>query len=389
MGEFIAIDTSQDGLNSAIAGLLGRLLERGGVDAVLVPTKLPYKKDGRVVMQMLVTDPRHLDQVDPFAPVATCNSAKLLCSLTYEESGKKLAAVVRSCEVRAFIELVKLKQGRLDDLLLIGMDCHGRYENSDYLSYADGDEDSTINFLGANHEGRGTNQAVDFDITDACKSCEHPVAENVDLRLCVFGEDPRERIYVELLTDKGRQAVQPLGFSAAEEPRGRAPAVAALVKSRLEHRDQAFARVSEQIAEPTGILEIVGDCINCYNCRVACPVCYCRECVFVTDTFRHSSESYFRWAEKKGRQKMPTDTVFYHFTRMLHMSTLCVGCGQCTSACPNDIPVGMLLRTVANRTQKRFEYQPGRDVAEPQPLSTFHSDELLEVTGQEAATAGS
>jgi formate dehydrogenase subunit beta len=70
---------------------------------------------------------------------------------------------------------------------------------------------------------------------------------------------------------------------------------------------------------------------------------------------------------------------------MLHMSTLCVGCGQCTSACPNDIPVGALFRTVASRTQERFEYQPGRDVAEPQPLATFNGEELLEVTGQEAA----
>ncbi len=65
----------------------------------------------------------------------------------------------------------------------------------------------------------------------------------------------------------------------------------------------------------------------------------------------------------------------------------CVGCGQCTSACPNDIAVDTLFRTVANQTQQRFEYQPGRDVIEPQPMATFHSEELFEVTGQE--TAGS
>ncbi len=384
MSEFFAIDTKQNGLNGGIAGLLGKMLEKGGLDAVLVPSKLPYMKDKHIVMQTLVTDPEQLDQVDPFAPVATCNSAKLLSSLTYEEAGKKLAAVVRSCEARAFVELVKLKQGRLEDLLLIGIDCHGRYENNDYLRYADGDDDSTISFLSAVCEGNGTMQAADFDITEACKSCEYPVAENVDLRLCVFGEDPRKNIHLEVLTDKGGQAVEALGLSRGEEPRGRKAAVEALVQSRLEHRDQVFARMSKAIAEPDGLLEIVGNCINCYNCRVACPVCYCRECVFVTDTFRHASEAYFRWAEKKGRVKMPTDTVFYHLTRMLHMSTLCVGCGQCTSACPNDIPVGALFRTVAKQTQERFKYQPGHDVAEPQPLATFHSEELSDVTGQEA-----
>ena len=384
MSDFFAIDTKQAGLNGAIAGLLRKMLEKSGVDAVLVPSKLPYKKNERIVMQTLVADPEQLDQIDPFAPIATCNSAKVLSSLTYEESGKKLAAVVRSCEARAFIELVKLKQGRLEDLLLIGMDCNGRYENNDYLRYADGDNDSTINFLTAVHDGKGTKQAADFDITEACKSCEYPVAESVDLRLCLFGQDPRQSIHLQVLTDKGRQAVESLGLSPGEEPQGRKAAVEALVARRLEHRDQVFAQTSKAIAEPDGILEILGNCINCYNCRVACPVCYCRECVFVTDTFRHASEAYFRWAQKKGRVKMPTDTVFYHLTRMLHMSTLCVGCGQCTSACPNDIPVGTLFRTVASRTQKRFEYQPGHDVAEPQPLSTFHSEELFDVTGQEA-----
>jgi len=388
MGGFFVIETKQTGLNGAIAGLLGDLLEKGGLDAVLVPCSTSHKKGEHIVMQTLVTDREHLDRVDPFAPVATANSAKVLSSLTYQESGKKFAAVIRSCEVRAFIELVKLKQGRLEDLLLIGIDCNGRYENNDYLRYASRGDDSSIEFLTAINGGKGTEQADGFDITEACKNCEYPVAENVDLRLCVFGEDPRENIHLEVLTDKGREVVGSLDLSPGEEPHERQAVVEALVQRRLQHRDRAFAQMSDVIKKPEGILEVVGGCVNCYNCRVACPVCYCRECVFVTETFRHASEKYFRWAEKKGRQKMPTDTVFYHLTRMLHMSTMCVGCGQCTSACPNDIPVGTLFRTIAKVTQERFEYQPGHDVAEPQPLTTFHSDELLEVTGQESAPAG-
>jgi formate dehydrogenase subunit beta len=126
----------------------------------------------------------------------------------------------------------------------------------------------------------------------------------------------------------------------------------------------------------------VAACINCYNCRVACPVCYCRECVFVTDTMRHEGDQYLKWSQKKGRVKLPTDTVFYHLTRMVHMSTLCVGCGQCTSACPNDVPIWELLSSVADRTQARFDYVPGRSLEEGQPLAVFYAEELDEVTGQ-------
>jgi len=77
---------------------------------------------------------------------------------------------------------------------------------------------------------------------------------------------------------------------------------------------------------------------------------------------------------------MPTDTIFYHLTRMLHMSTLCVGCGQCSSACPNDIPVVELFRTVAEATQARFDYVPGRDFQEKQPLATFRDGEFEDVS---------
>jgi formate dehydrogenase subunit beta len=79
---------------------------------------------------------------------------------------------------------------------------------------------------------------------------------------------------------------------------------------------------------------------------------------------------------------MPTDTLFYHLTRLAHMGTLCVGCGQCTSACPNDIPVGQLFSMVGEEIQSVFDYVPGRDPGEEQPLAYFAEDELLEVTGQ-------
>jgi formate dehydrogenase subunit beta len=114
---------------------------------------------------------------------------------------------------------------------------------------------------------------------------------------------------------------------------------------------------------------------------VACPVCYCKECVFVTDVFNHDPSQYLQWANRKGIIKMPTDTLFYHLTRLAHMSTACVGCGQCSNACPNDIPVMELFRTVAQNTQQAFEYTAGRSVDEKPPLSEFRENEFNEVVG--------
>jgi formate dehydrogenase subunit beta len=82
---------------------------------------------------------------------------------------------------------------------------------------------------------------------------------------------------------------------------------------------------------------------------------------------------------------MPADTLFYHLTRMAHMSAACVGCGQCANACPNEIPLAELFRCVAQRTQAAFGYAAGRSAAEKPPLAEFREEEFAEVVGLRGA----
>ena len=101
----------------------------------------------------------------------------------------------------------------------------------------------------------------------------------------------------------------------------------------------------------------------------------------MNDVFDHEPSQFIRWAKKKGVLKVPTDTVFYHLTRLAHMSTACIGCGQCSNACPNNVPVMELFRTIASHTQAAFNYQAGSSIEEEPPLSTFREKEFSEVTG--------
>jgi formate dehydrogenase subunit beta len=377
MGQYAAIATGGE-LRKTVSGLLRQLLEKKVARAVMVAAAQPHQK---MIMPTLVSDPEMLEAADPFAPVAPRSAATVLGGLTRTPGGAPLAAVLRSCEVRAFIELCKLHQGSMKELLLIGVDCLGRYENGDYRRLAATHDDLTLAFL---KSASGPSQgALDgAELTAACRSCEHPVAEAVDLRLCVIGSDPLVEVGLEAASEAGRRVLAELGLEAGNPPAGREAALAELVARRRAFREEHLAEFAEKVQNIEELAALVAPCVNCYNCRVACPVCYCRECVFATDTFRHDGDQYLRWALGRGRLKLPADTVFYHLTRMMHMTTLCVGCGQCTSACPNEIPVMELFQSVAARTQARFGYVPGRSIEEPQPLAVFKAEEYDDVTGQ-------
>jgi formate dehydrogenase subunit beta len=374
MANFTKLSFKKGELNRELADFFKSMIEKGAVHALLAPMTQPEKG----VMQTLVTDPSNIENIDPFAPVVPVNGAKIASSVTATPSGRKIAMVLRSCEVRALVELVKLKQANLDDVLLIGIDCFGRYENLDFFKFQEQGKTSE-DFL--ENAAAGNTQNNDFDISAACKICEFPVPDNVDLRLCVIGTGS-DAVYIESLTPKGDKALEILGLSTGDSPGSRDSEVEKLTKKRTEARDKAFAEYRESTNSIQALEKRLAGCINCYNCRVACPVCYCKECVFVTDTFRHNGDQYMGWADNSGTLKMPTDTTFYHLTRMSHMSLFCVGCGQCTSACPNSIDLMPVFRTVAQKTQGRFDYQAGRAFDEEQPLAVFNSDELVEVTGQ-------
>jgi len=378
MAQTARLEVKDQDLLAALGGFFKSILEQDDISAILVPWRLPMKN---MVMPTLVTDPDQLDGVDPLAPAFPINGAKLVSRLTRKPMGGKIVAVLRPCEIRAFVELVKLHQGRAEELVIIGLDCLGAYGNKDYFRFVGDDvEASTRRFYDHVLAGKG-GRIEDIDLTSACRACEFPVPVGADILIGLYGVDVNDYLLVQSQSAEGEGLLDRLELSPIDEPASRREAVAAVVQQRTAVRDEMFAATRQATDSLEKLTTYFGNCINCYNCRVACPVCYCKECVFVTDVFNHEPSQYLRWADRKGIIKMPTDTTFYHLTRLAHMSTACVGCGQCSNACPNDIPVMEVFRTIARQTQEAFEYEAGRSLEESPPMSVFREDEFEEVVG--------
>jgi len=366
------LDTSKDGMLESIKGFLKGLLEKELVNAVLVPVELP---SGNNVVQTLVSNPEKLDAANPLAPVLPVNSARIISSITRTGSSqRKIAVVLRSCELRAVIELAKLKQVTLDNLLIIGIDCYGTYSINDYSNLAEEGKSPTDNALGNIKDGK-----EDELLREACQVCEYPAPLMTDLTIGMLGQDLGKELVLIARTEKGEELLEGLGLAAEDKSDAatkRETAVAKLLDKMKGIREKFFEQTKEEIGGADKLAAVFGPCIKCQNCRMACPVCYCRECFFVSPTFELEAEKYLGAAEKKGAMRMPTDTLLFHLTRMTHMAASCIGCGACEEACPNDIPLLKIFQLTGTNVQKLFNYIPGRSLDDELPPTAFKEDEL-------------
>jgi formate dehydrogenase subunit beta len=373
MARYFKLDTRADGLRDSLCAFLRGLLERKQVDSVLVPCRLP---SGTAVAQALVTCPARLDVADPLAPAMPVNSARIVSEMTKVASSRgRMAVVLRPCELRALVELVKLKQARLDNLLVIGADCFGTYALDEYEKLAREGIGPSERLLGSIRRGED-----DPSLREACRVCEYPYPlAGADVSVGLWGLDTSREALLVAGSAQGEAALTGLAESTAAAARDRA--IAGVVERRTKARDALFKQVQDEAYGPDKLLAALSRCVNCHNCRDACPVCYCRECVFDSTTFEWEGDRYVGRAARRGALRMPADTLLFHLTRMNHMATSCVGCGMCSEACPNDVPVARLFKLVGARTQQVVEYVPGRSLDEALPLSTFREDEFQEMGG--------
>jgi len=108
----------------------------------------------------------------------------------------------------------------------------------------------------------------------------------------------------------------------------------------------------------------IKNCIRCYACRNACPLCYCPSC-FV-------AESQPQWV---GKSLDPIDTMTFHILRAYHCAGRCTDCGACETACPVGIPMRQFTKKLNKDAENLFSWEAGLDPDQRPPLDMYKPDD--------------
>jgi formate dehydrogenase subunit beta len=371
-----ALFPAEGGVREKVLAFLQKAISQGCFDAVLIPAKAPGTDS---LAYSLIGDEQLLENAYPLPPVMSVQGAKAISSLTRMGKGKKrIAALIRPCELRAAVELFKLGQVDLDNIWLISIDCPGALPLAEWAKDSKKAEDTFAEILKG-----GSSESI-RPICQICDKFSTTGAE--DLHIGVPGKEASGILLIPN-SPKGESVLDCLGIAAGEDISEWKDRLAKLTAARVEKKRQAQQELEAKSTGLDKLLDTFSQCINCHNCMRVCPICYCQQCFFESDNMQFSFEDYLKRAEAAGGLRLPPDTLLFHIGRMLHMSLSCVSCGACEDACPTAIPVAQVFSLVGNRNQEAFDYVPGQSRDEPLPLRVYQEEEFEEVEQSHAAVS--
>ena len=361
------------GLDQGIIELLRFLIQNEKIKGAFTLKRI---NEQGAVSYSLITDSDELESAVPFYPFMPMNAGKALSTFALEKApDEPVAAVLRPCEIRAFVELVKRVQGSLDNILLISLTCGGVYPLKSGTN-------GNLKELESSYWDAVKKSEIAPDTRATCQSCENFIPHLADMSVVAVGEkDIDKECTIVLNTDKGESfASNAPGNAATKELE--TEHTKKLAESRAEQRKAQFEHLDNIGSGFQALVKTFAACLGCHACSHACPICFCALCDFESKSCEYHPENFMSALEHKGGLKVPPGSIFFHIGRMNHMAVSCVNCGMCSDVCPVNIPVATVFSKVGDALQKVFEYFPGKDAEEPIPSGTYKETEFAEVGEQ-------
>lgn len=237
-----------------------------------------------------------------------------------------IGMVVKGCDLRSVVTLVKEKQVPRENLVLIGVPCQGMIDRRKVFEAVSGNEITDYQEEdGRLHVTVRSGQTYTFQkddiLQDACRDCRYPMPEGTDYLLDGSAKEPGTG-----------------GYGIIDNFEGKT------VQERWNYFQQEMSK-----------------CIRCYACRQVCPTCWCKECF--------AEQTDLKWI---GMSADISDTMLFHLTRIFHQAGRCVECDACYRACPMNIDLRTFTKKIGKDVESLFEFYPDFDQETVPPISTFN-----------------
>lgn len=292
-----------------------RLLEEGSVDVVI------GFEEGTLPMRAspcFVADPGDAGRL---VWNAFCSN-NLSGYLPHVEG--RVGIVAKGCDTRALVELVKERQVRREDIVVIGIPCSGMADPRRLAERLGGER-----VTGVEEDG----DVLVVTCGERCLSVPLGEVLHASCKRC----SRRNPVTFDILAGEPVEEPPPDAFEDVDE-------------FAASPREVRLARITEEMNR----------CIRCHACRSACPLCYCTRCF--------AADNRPQWV---GRGTDAGEVLSFHLMRVMHLAGRCVECGACVRACPMGIDLGLLNRRVSADALRLYGCRPGLDPDAPAPLSTF------------------
>jgi formate dehydrogenase subunit beta len=285
----------------------------------------------------------------------TDSTAKYLHKSAQGALKDKVGIIARPCDTRAIIELVKLKQIKLDNLFIIAIEDRGVVlEVGKELKKVKGIDLAKIIKEKVEDNGLilqfsdGKVKEVPNLPSENCLRCIRKSPVIADLSISDIGVPiESDQIILKVHSEKGINLLEKSKIGKKSLPKdikqANAEKMADILKKAEEKRKQDLEEWAKLSQEEK--IERLQKCTMCGMCIRGCPVCYCVDCIL---------------AQKRKDKNINKES--YQLTRIAHVADRCVECGNCDNNCPMSLPLSLYFQSLNETFKKKFNYGAGESI---------------------------